>query len=139
VSAALATTKLPGIFDFLAHEKTQRVELARVVGEHNAVHTENHAALESTVSDHKAAGDKALAEAYELLWKYFARQTWQLTQDNSAQKNDFNMSSKIRKALPGRGYWPGFVNNPSLSWRGFPFVLPRLHPPKRTTAYAALR
>jgi hypothetical protein len=35
---------LPSIVDCVAHEQNQRVELTRTVGEHHAVHTENHVA-----------------------------------------------------------------------------------------------
>jgi hypothetical protein len=87
-SAALATAKLPNIIDCLAHEQTQRVELSRVVSEHNAAHTQKNATLESIVNDNKAVGEQALAQAYELLWGYFARQGWELAQAQSDQKLD---------------------------------------------------
>ena len=89
-AAAFAATKLPGVVDCIAHEKTQRVELARVVAEHNAIHAEKHVALEATVSNNKAAGDGALAVAYATLWRYFAKQQWQLMQEYTEQRLDFD-------------------------------------------------
>jgi hypothetical protein len=89
-SAALATAKLPNIIDCLAHEQTKRVELSRVVGEHHAAHTQKNATLEATVTENRVAGEQALAQAYELLWGYFARQGWQLAQAHTDQKLDFD-------------------------------------------------
>jgi hypothetical protein len=82
--------KLPGVIDILADLQTRRIALTRLVDEHNAAHSQNVAILETTVKENRATVASALAESYATLWKYFAKQNWQLTQDHSAQKIDFD-------------------------------------------------
>jgi hypothetical protein len=88
--SGIHTLKLPGVIGILADLQTSRIALTRLVDEHNAAHSQNVAILETTVKENRATVASALAESYATLWKYFAKQNWQLTQDHSAQKIDFD-------------------------------------------------
>jgi hypothetical protein len=86
----MAAQKLPGLVDVVACEQERRRALAATVDEHHGAHTQNHAALSTTVADHKAASGQALRDAFVNLWTYFARQNWQITEDAAAQKAAFD-------------------------------------------------
>jgi hypothetical protein len=86
---------LPNIVDSVADG---HIELARVVAEHHGILTEKHAVLKSAVTDNKASGDQALAQAYELLWGYFARQVWELAQAASDQKLETDKELQVLRA-----------------------------------------
>jgi hypothetical protein len=118
-SAVLATAKLPNIIDCLAHEKTQRVELSRVVGEHHAAHTDNHAAhtqtiaaLASTVSNNETVTAEAIAQAYAVLLRDYTEKVFQLKLDHDNQlaelragrEKDITSATK-RLALLERSLW----------------------------------
>jgi hypothetical protein len=150
-SAAFAP-QLPGIVDCIANGLTKHVELTRVVGEHNSIHTEKHTTLEATVTDNKTAADLAVREAVANLWEYFARQTWQLTQDNCEQKIDFDKqlaelreehekdltAAAARLTLLERSTWQKFVDylkSVKRSWidgRKLPLTDPPANPPLST-------
>jgi hypothetical protein len=85
-AAAAFAASLPGVVDCLDDVLTKHLGLGRVVAEHHSAHCEKHDALKSIVADNKTSGDQALAQAYERLWGYFARQVWELAQAASDQR-----------------------------------------------------
>jgi hypothetical protein len=123
-ASAWLAPNLPNIVDCVADGHTKHIELARVVGEHHGILTEKHAALTAAVTDNKASGDQALAQAYELLWAYFARQGWELAQAASDQKLETDkqlqalreehekdiMAAAARMTLLERSLWRKFVD-----------------------------
>jgi hypothetical protein len=123
-AAAWLAPNLPNIVDCLAHEMTQREELSRIVGEHHAVHTDNHvahtqktAALEATVNKHEAANVLAIAEVRAVLWRDYTGKIFQLKLDYDSElaelraehEKDITAATK-RLTLLERSLWQKFMD-----------------------------
>jgi hypothetical protein len=85
VGAVMAASRLPGIVDVICAEQERRRALAATVDEHHDAHTQNHAALSTTVANHKAANDVALTNATTRLWKSAAAMIYNLKLEHDAQ------------------------------------------------------
>jgi len=123
-AGAAFATNLPGVVDCIADGHSRHIELARVVGEHHAVHTDNHvahtqktAALESTVNENKATSALAIAEAYSVLWRDYTQKVFQLKveHDNelAALRAEYQKDNEVataRMTLLERSLWRKFID-----------------------------
>jgi hypothetical protein len=151
-AAAAFATKLPGVVDCIADGQTKHIDLARVVDEHHAVHTQKTAALETTVNENKAASGQAIAEAYAVLWRDYTRKVFQLKLDHDneiAELRAVHQKAIARLALLERSVWRKLVDRCHVvasklrAWRSssypFPFSLSRLRQRRGDTTSPALQ